>query len=118
MKKIFFLFVSLFILFMAQAQQELPLYGADSIPNSKPVANREKFDPGKEPNRSSVTLVSHPTLMPFLPPKEKANGTAVIVCPGGGYSHLAMGHEGIEVAKRLNEMGIAAFVLKYRLPRG
>jgi acetyl esterase/lipase len=40
----------------------------------------------------------------------------VIVCPGGGYSHLAMGHEGVEVAERLNELGVAAFVLKYRLP--
>lgn len=41
---------------------------------------------------------------------------AVVVCPGGGYSYVTMGHEGIEVARLLNEMGVAAFVLKYRLP--
>jgi acetyl esterase/lipase len=116
MKKIFLLSIPLFILFMAQAQRELPLYGTDSIPNSKPVADREKTEPGKEPYRTSVKLVSHPTLTIFLPAKERATGTAVIVCPGGGYSHLAMGHEGVEVAERLNEMGVAAFVLKYRLP--
>ena len=101
---------------MAQAQQELPLYGTGPIPNSRPASDREKSDPGKEPYRTSVILVSHPTLTVYLPTKEKTNGTAVIVCPGGGYSHLAMGHEGIEVAERLNEMGIAAFILKYRLP--
>ena len=101
---------------MAQAQQELPLYGTGPIPNSKPAGDRERSDPGKEPYRTSLFLVSHPTLTVYLPPKEKANGTAVVICPGGGYSHLAMGHEGVEVAERLNEMGIAAFVLKYRLP--
>src|SRR5580692_510223 len=98
MKKISLLFIPLFIISMAKAQQELPLYGAGPIPNSKPVSDREKTESEKEPYRTKVTLVSHPTLMVFLPPKEKANGTAVIVCPGGGYSHLAMGHEGVEVA--------------------
>jgi acetyl esterase/lipase len=54
-----------------------------------------------------------PTLTPYFP-KEKANGTAVIVCPGGGYSRLA-NHEGEPVAQWLNTLGITAFVLKYRL---
>jgi acetyl esterase/lipase len=116
MKKISLLFIPFFIVSMAQAQQELPLYGTGPIPNSKPASDRERSDPGKEPYRTSLFLVSHPTLTVYLPPKEKANGTAVVICPGGGYSHLAMGHEGVEVAERLNEMGIAAFVLKYRLP--
>lgn len=55
------------------------------------------------------------TLTPFLPPKNKANGTAVIVAPGGGFRTLSMQNEGWEVAKALNKKGIAAFVLKYRL---
>lgn len=55
-----------------------------------------------------------PTLTAYLPPKEKANGAAIIVCPGGGYSHLA-DHEGRPVAEWLNTLGITAFVLKYRL---
>ncbi|WP_317172851.1 alpha/beta hydrolase [Hymenobacter sp. HDW8] len=49
-------------------------------------------------------------------PSDKANGAGVVVCPGGGYTRLSIDHEGYDVAKRLNEMGVAAFVLKYRLP--
>jgi acetyl esterase/lipase len=116
MKKTILLFILPFILSMAQAQQALPLYGTDSIPNSRPVSDQEKYEAGKQPGHGSLSLVSHPTLTVFLPPKEKANGTAVIVCPGGSYTHLAIDHEGTLVAQRLNEMGIAAFVLKYRLP--
>jgi acetyl esterase/lipase len=51
-----------------------------------------------------------------LPAKEKANGTAVIICPGGGYHINAIEHEGTDVAKQFNEMGVTAFVLKYRIP--
>ena len=59
--------------------------------------------------------VSRATLTPFLPDPAKANGAAVIVAPGGGFRILSMGNEGWEVAQALNERGVAAFVLKYRL---
>src|SRR5881394_83019 len=62
-----------------------------------------------------VRNVSRATLTPFLPDPAKANGAAVIVAPGGGFRILSMGNEGWEVAKALNERGVAAFVLKYRL---
>jgi len=62
---------------------------------------------GKEP-------ADIPTLTPYFVPKEKATGAAVIVCPGGGYTHLA-DHEGGPVAEWLNTIGITSFVLKYRL---
>ena len=55
-----------------------------------------------------------PTLTPYRAPKEKATGAAVVVCPGGGYGHLA-DHEGRPVAEWLNSTGVTAFVLKYRL---
>ena len=55
------------------------------------------------------------TLTPFLPDPAKANGTAVVVTPGGGFRTLSMENEGYDVAKALNEHGVAAFVLKYRL---
>ena len=55
-----------------------------------------------------------PTLTPYLAPKERATGAAVVVCPGGGYGHLAE-HEGRPVAEWLNSVGVTAFVLKYRL---
>jgi acetyl esterase/lipase len=56
-----------------------------------------------------------PTLTIFLPVKNAATGVGVVVCPGGGYGALASNHEGRQVANWLNSMGIAAFVLKYRL---
>ncbi|MGB3143770.1 MAG: alpha/beta hydrolase [Maribacter sp.] len=59
--------------------------------------------------------ITEATLTPFLPDPEKANGTAVIVTPGGGFMWLSMGNEGWEVAEALAKKGIAAFVLKYRL---
>lgn len=116
MKKISLFSLFLFSLLMAVAQQELPLYGTDPIPNSKPVPDQEKADSGKRPGYYELSKVSRPTLTVFLPAKGKGNGTSVIICPGGGYIHLAMTHEGMEVARLLNEMGITAFVLKYRLP--
>ena len=57
-----------------------------------------------------------PTLTPYLPAADKATGTAVIVCPGGGYGGLAMDHEGVKIAEWFNSMGVTVFILKYRLP--
>ncbi|MFL6256279.1 MAG: alpha/beta hydrolase [Pyrinomonadaceae bacterium] len=62
---------------------------------------------GKEP-------LDVPTLTPYLAPKERATGAAIVICPGGGYQHLA-DHEGRPVAEWLNSIGVTAFVLKYRL---
>lgn len=56
-----------------------------------------------------------PALWVFLPPAEKAVGSAVVICPGGGYGGLAVGHEGKEIAEWYNSHGVAAFVLRYRL---
>jgi len=60
--------------------------------------------------------VTSPALFPYLPPKESATGTAVLICPGGGYGALAFNHEGHAVAQWLNDNGIAGIILKYRLP--
>src|SRR5205085_7437386 len=59
--------------------------------------------------------VHNPSIAVYLPPAEKAIGTAVIVAPGGGHRQLVIGSEGTDIAKWLNDLGIAAFVLKYRL---
>jgi acetyl esterase/lipase len=61
--------------------------------------------------------VSNPTLTVYPAPTNKANGAAVLVCPGGGYHILALDLEGTEVCERLNSMGITAILLKYRVPR-
>src|SRR2546426_4521761 len=70
--------------------------------------------PGGAPGSLGNEPGDIPTLTPYLPPKEKVTGAAVIVCPGGGYTHLA-DHEGGPVAEWLNSLGVTAFVLKSRL---
>ncbi len=115
MKKLLSLSVTLICFALITcAQTVMPLY-PDSVPNSKPVPDEEKADTGTS-GRIMISKISRPTLTVYLPPKEKANGAAVIVIPGGGYRAVAAVHEGSEVAKRFNDMGVTAFVLKYRLP--
>lgn len=113
MKKILLLLLAVHLGKVSFAQKEIPLFNGP-IPFAKPHANQEESKPGADGN-ARITKVSIPTLTVFLPPKEKANGTAVIICPGGGFSHLTVVSEGSDVAKLLNDWGVAAFVLKYRL---
>jgi acetyl esterase/lipase len=61
-----------------------------------------------------ITNIHEPRLYVMLPSREKANGTAVVICPGGAYSGLAIDHEGLRVGEWLNSLGVAAFVLKNR----
>jgi acetyl esterase/lipase len=68
-----------------------------------------------ENGQKRVRRVTNPTVAVFLPAKPN-NGAAIIICPGGGYERLAYDHEGMDIAKKLNEYGIAGIVLKYRLP--
>ena len=116
MKK-FILFTILYMLtsLISKAQEVIPLYPPDAIPNSKPSTLVEKTE--KAGNGHLLTYnVTEPSLTVYLPPADKANGTAVIICPGGGYMVLAAESKGSDVAKRFTEWGVTAFVLKYRLP--
>lgn len=98
------------------AQEVLTLY-PERIPGAKPTpADYQEVTTMREGRGAGITKVSVPTLTVYQPAKGKANGTAVIVCPGGGYSGLAMGHEGYFVGERFASIGVTAFVLKYRLP--
>jgi acetyl esterase/lipase len=72
---------------------------------------------GGNRNEVSISSIHHPSMIPYLPSKEKASGVAVVVMPGGGHRNLAMTHEGYNVGLWLADHGIAAFVLKYRLAR-
>lgn len=67
------------------------------------------------PNAAGKEPVDTPTITPFPAPKETSTGSAIIVFPGGGYSHLSDVKEGSDVAKWLNSLGVSAFVVKYRL---
>jgi acetyl esterase/lipase len=70
--------------------------------------------PGGAPGAKGDKPADKPTLTVWLPEKEKRVPTAVIICPGGGYDHLATDHEGKQVARWLNSLGVTAFVLEYR----
>lgn len=102
----------------AQAQSVIPLYDG-AIPNNKAsvVASLDsETKEGGSKNDGFLRLrnITMPSITVYK--AEKPNGMAVIICPGGGYYILAASHEGSDVAKRFNEMGVTAFVLKYRLP--
>lgn len=71
--------------------------------------------PNGAPGALGEAETDKPSLTSYIPAQGKNSGTSVIVCPGGGYGGLAMDHEGKQVAEWLNELGISAFVLKYRL---
>lgn len=62
--------------------------------------------------------IEKPSIRAFLPDSNLATGRAIVVCPGGGYEHLALEHEGYDWAPYFNKQGIALFVLKYRMPHG
>lgn len=91
----------------------LPLYPTGKIPNYQKTDEKEKRDSG---DFLWITAVQTPDIAVYLPVKRNATGQAVVICPGGGYAGLAYDWEGVEIAKLLNTKGIAAAVLKYRLP--
>lgn len=113
-RSLFFLMIMLLTGSFALAQQEIPLYSG-AIPNATGAAN-EEFTKVSDDGERVIHKVSVPTITAYLPPQNKANGTAVIICPGGGYGVQVSKREGSDVARKFNELGVAAFVLKYRLP--
>jgi acetyl esterase/lipase len=84
-------------------------------PPSAPISNWTLLWPGGAPGALGSEDADRPAISIFLPAKEKAAGTGVLVCPGGGYAHLALDHEGRQIGEWLNSLGVAAFVLRYRL---
>lgn len=84
----------------AADSHEVKLLWPDGAPDAKGTADGDK-----------------PSLTIYLPAKDKANGAAVVIFPGGGYGHLAMDHEGHQIAQWLNSFGVAGFIVKYRHSR-
>ena len=111
-KKVLIFFI--FLVKISNAQQVIPLYSG-KIPNSKISTNEEQITANALVD--TVTRnVSIPTLNIFLPLKNLSKGSAVIICPGGGYGGLLTKREGTDVARAFAKLGVTAFVLKYRLP--
>jgi len=82
---------------LAAAQPKVELLWPDGAPGAKGTAGGDK-----------------PTLTIYLPTQDKATGAAVVICPGGGYGHLAMDHEGHQIGQWLNSFGVAGFIVAYR----
>lgn len=111
-----FLFI-LLILFSAHVNAQLKviqLYEGAAL-GSENWTWDEKETSNNQFNIKVVYNVSHPSLTVFLPDSSVANGTSVIICPGGAWHFLDIENDGYEVARWLNKRGITAFVLKYRL---
>ncbi len=113
--KSFLIIVLLFLIYnMSCAQTTIPLY--QEIPNSKPAVDyKEKADTGAD-DIIRISQVSVPEITIYKPSKSTGKNPAVIICPGGGYGILAYNLEGTTVANILNDWGVTAIVLKYRLP--
>jgi acetyl esterase/lipase len=111
--KVFFLILCLFYFGNMKGQnQSIPLYNG-AIPNSRDNGGKEKIE------NQDITVISNvqvPGIDVYLPTKRFATGQAVVICPGGGYWILAYDLEGTDIAKYFNTIGVAAIVLKYRLP--
>jgi acetyl esterase/lipase len=98
----------------AAAQETIPLYPG-TPPGSSPENYPEKAYFSKVWNTDVVSNVTKPSLMVFKPSAATKNGTAAIICPGGGFMALSITSEGTDAAKYLSERGVTTFVLKYRL---
>lgn len=105
-----FLMVSL----QMQAQQIIDLYSS-TIPNSKDYSMKEKLLE-RDGGLFGYQNVWKPTLAIYLPDEGIATGAGVVICPGGGYTMESYKLEGIKIAEEFSHKGVAAFILKYRLP--
>lgn len=107
-----FLALLIFVTHISYSQTVVPVYDGP-IPGGKEFKDNEAVE---KDGITRIKRISKPTITIYKADKKNANGTAVLVCPGGGYWINAFDHEGIKVAEALNKMGITAFVLKYRIP--
>lgn len=108
-----FCFIAFLFVINTYAQSETISLWNENIPNRIETDEKETYP---DRNVYFIATVQKPTIEVFLPSHRNATGQAVVICPGGGYHGLAYNWEGREIAKWYNSKGIAAIVLKYRLP--
>ena len=114
MKKLIYLLVfTIFYQFIAAQDITMRLWPAGKMPNWKKSDDKEKWD---STDIVRISKVQDPDISVYLPSKKTATGQAVVICPGGSYTILAYNWEGSDPARWLASKGIAAIVLKYRLP--
>ena len=101
----------------AAAEPEVVRLWPDGAPGSENARGEEVWvDRTETILDRAVKNIHRPSMEVYLPPAGQANGAALLIAPGGAYRHLAIDKEGFEVARWLNSLGVAGFVLKYRLP--
>ena len=109
MRRILATIMCIFATLASSAQEPISIdLWQDGLPNSNGIDKTEPFDDSKQNFKPSIRV--------YLPEKSKANGMAVVCLPGGGYTHLAVDHEGYDWAPYFNDLGFAFVVLKYRMP--
>jgi acetyl esterase/lipase len=115
MKKVFLPLMLLAL--VANAADPILLWPKGAPDEKGGIAEEQSVTSQETPPVTRIANVTKPTLTLFQPPRGKSNGTAVIVCPGGGYGKLAWNKEGTEICEWLNSIGVTAFALKYRVPK-
>ena len=111
----FVLFFSLVVAGHAQTRDTIRLW-TGKVPGESGVKHKPVQTPNTSGNVVRITDINDPAFVVFKPKASVNNGAGIIVCPGGGYSILAIDKEGYEVAEWLNKLGFTAFVLQYRVP--
>ncbi|MDR8393605.1 alpha/beta hydrolase [Aliifodinibius sp. S!AR15-10] len=94
----------------ASAQESIPLWPEEKLPNSKGLAIEDSVF------NERIYQIKYPEMYTFFPAREETSGAAVLIFPGGGYHHLTYNWAGFQVAKWFNSIGVTAFVVNYRLP--
>ncbi len=112
MNKVILSLLTLTLMSSIQGQEIIKLW-PNKVPNKNDKQQQESSEQG---DILWITNVSDPTITVYLPTPQLATGQSVLIFPGGGYAGLAFDWEGIDIAKWFNSKGIAAFVVKYRLP--
>ena len=107
-----------FVPLSADENPEINLWPAGAVPDEpEGIEKRKKPTTIDKVGKMRIAYVDEPSITVYKAPKDRSNGTSVIIFPGGGYNILAWTHEGTEIAEWLNSFGVSAFVLKYRVPR-
>lgn len=111
MRRLLYTITFIFSVIAASAQEPISIdLWQNGLPNSNGIDKSQPYDDSKQNFKPNIKV--------YLPEASKANGMAIVCCPGGGYSHLATGHEGYDWAPFYNNLGFAFIVLKYRMPHG
>jgi len=111
--KVVFAAAAFSMLAWAQEPPVIPIWPAGNLPAD--AASQHEVVVENAAHEHTVTNIHNPTITAYLPPAEKATGVAIVVAPGGGHRFLSIDHEGYDVGKWLASIGVAGFVLKYRL---